>query len=89
MPENALAWDVLMAMQDQVAVVPLGGVLGFRLEALSFVFDVLVPVHRRHETFVKFQILKSYALGKMGGSGGRKNTDDTTEGGRGRKRPRS
>jgi len=80
LPENLLAWELLMEMHDQVEVV--GGfgvsVIGFRLEALRFLFDVMVPTHRRAETFWKWRILKPYALRVWSGRDGRngKGTDD-------------
>ena len=77
LPENILVWDVLVAMQDQVEMV--GGfgasVIGFRLEALQFVFRVMVPRALWRETFEKFQLLKPFALHSMrraaGGRDGR------------------
>lgn len=93
MPENVLAWDVLVAMQDQIEAI--GGfgfsVIGFRLEALQFVFRVMVPRHRWREVFEKFQILKPYALHQVRAAGGRdggKGSNDQAQGsGRRQRRP--
>lgn len=93
LPENVLAWDVLVAMQDQIEAV--GGfgfsVIGFRLEALQFVFRVMVPPHRWREVFEQFQILKPYALHSMRAAGGRdggKGSNDQAAGsGRRKRRP--
>ena len=65
LPENVLAWDVQMAMLREggsLAVAGFGGVMGFRLDALQFVFEVMVPRDRWREVFEKFQVLRPYAL---------------------------
>jgi hypothetical protein len=66
-PENQLAWDVLMAMWDQVEAIGGFGVaiVGFKYSSLQFVFDVMVPSHRRRDVFEQFLLLKPYALEAM------------------------
>jgi hypothetical protein len=90
-PENLLAWDVLLAMWDQVEVVGGFGVaiVGFRYEALRFVFDVMVPEHREREVFEKFLLLKPYAIEAMRRDGRDSKGSDDSAANSGRRKRRT
>jgi hypothetical protein len=84
--ENVLVWDVMRAMDDQVDIVPLGGVYAFKYTSLEFVFKMLVPPRRQREVFEQFLILKPYAINKLSGRDGRKRKGDDDHPPRSRRR---